>query len=156
MHCKYAPAFGTFNEQAQKWEDSKQQNERDLKWYKRVIDGRLWGCSANLSKLKIQITEEDAYFEKEEKLFFQQNKADIYNLGYKVIAREKQRHAKTDEATRTVLTCTDEDIERKHRFLTNVYVHPILSKMKKGGHMQKLLHDQKLTASSKNQLFINA
>ena len=153
VHCKFNTDHIILDHDSNKYLVVKEAKQ-DYKWYKRVIEGRLWGCSANLSKLKIEITEEDEYFEKEEKIFFQQNKADIYNLGRKIITREKQRHADKDEATRQVLNCTDEAIEQKNRFLNYVYVHPILSKMKKGGMMQTLLHEKKLTAAFKNQLFI--
>lgn len=138
LHCKYDP--------------DKKIEEQDEGWYKRVIDGRLWGCSENLSKIKIFIDETFCEFEKEETIFFRQNN-DIYNLGTKVIEREKKKYAKVDIAERQVRNLTDEDIEHRYRFMQNVFIHPHLNTMKKGATLQKMIHEEKLIRKKNNQKF---
>ena len=138
VHCKFDP--------------EKKNTDQNPTWYKRVIEGRLWGCSEALSNIKIFIDEHFTDFKKEETIFFRQN-ADVYNLGKKVIAREKKKHAKIDIAERQVRCITDEDIERKYRFMENVFIHPHLSLMKKGGTLQKLIHEEKLKRKKNNQKF---
>lgn len=139
VHCKYDP-------------DEKKQ---DKQIYKRVIEGRLWGCSEALSNINIFIDETYPTFEKEEKIFFRQNK-DIYNLGNKVIEREKLRVSKMDEAERIVLQKTDEDIENRYRFMKNVYIHPHLSTMKLGAELQRMIHQTKLERKfTKQKYFVD-
>ena len=83
LHCAYNP------------EKPKAQPEL----LKRVIDGRLWGCSSELSNIKIDIEEgEDKVkgldlLDHEEKIFFRQN-PDIYNLGKRLISRKKRKPVK--------------------------------------------------------------
>lgn len=125
---------------------------------KRVIDGRLWGCSSELSNIKIEIEEgEDKVkgidlLDHEEKIFFRQN-PDIYNLGKRLITRKKKDAAKHDEPTKQVLQLTDEDIERKYAIFENVWIHPHLSVMKKGSHLQKLLHEEKIKRKFNKQKY---
>jgi len=135
-----------------KFDAEKQSSKQDTTWYKRVIDGRLWGCSEALSKIKIFLDEHDCDFKKEETIFFRQND-DIYNLGKTVIQREKQKYAKTEIAERQVRRLTDEDIEHRYRFMENVFIHPHLSMMKKGGTLQKLIHEEKLKRKKNNQKY---
>jgi hypothetical protein len=136
VHCKFNPDLGPA--------------EQDRVYYKRVIDGRLWGCSENLSLVKLEVSEQDVFFKNEEKIFFRQNN-NVYNLASKVINREKAKYAKVDPATRAVLLRTDQDIEQAYRFMENVYIHPHLSLMKKGGHLQKLIHELKLSSIRNSQ-----
>ena len=131
------------------------------KLFKRIVDGRLWGCSSELSNIKIEIEEGNEYFKGEdqlnyeEKIFFRQNR-DIYNLGKKLIKRAKQTASKKTEYDRIVLCQTDEDIERKYQIFNNVWIHPHLCLMKKGHHLQKLLHEAKLIGKfSKQTYFTN-
>ena len=138
LHCKFNPEI--------------QPDKQDEQWYKRVIDGRLWGCSEALSNIKICIDEHALDFEKEEKIFFRQN-SDIYNLGKKVIEREKHKHRKLDIAERQVRRLTDEDIEHRYRFMENVFIHPHLSLMKKGGTLQRIIHEEKMNRKRNNQKF---
>lgn len=125
---------------------------------KRVIDGRLWGCSSELSNIKIDIEEgEDKIHGKdmlnhEEEIFFRQNK-DIYNLGKTLIKRKKQDASKKDPGERSVLCITDEDIERKYAIFENVWIHPHLSMMKKGSHLQKLIHEEKMMRKFSKQKY---
>ena len=126
-----------------KWDPLIKPGEQDKRWYKRVIDGRLWGCSEALSKIKIFIDETWSEFQKEEQIFFRQND-DIYNLGKKVIQREKEKYSKVNIAERTVRRLTDEDIEHRYRFMENVFIHPHLSVMKKGGVLQRMIHEEKM------------
>lgn len=144
LHCKWAPALGTFNDITEKWEESIIENPKDILWYKRVIDGRLWGSSENLSGVNVFIDETYHDFKKEEKIFFRQNK-DIYNLGAKVIQREKDKYSKIEIAERQVRGLTDEDIEHRYRFMNNVFIHRHLSEMKKGSTLQRLIHEEKLS-----------
>ena len=129
LHCKFNPDIVS--------------TKQDQTWYKRVIDGRLWGCSENLSGITIFLDETFSDFEKEEQIFFRQN-SDVYNLGKTVIAREKMKYAKVDEAERAVRGITDEHIEHRYSFMENVFIHPHLSLMKKGGTLQRLIHEEKL------------
>ena len=129
-------------------------------YYKRIITGRLWGRSETLSKIKIFIEEGDHeingedILEYEERIFFRQNK-DIYNLGKTLIRRKKLEASKKSEPERQVLCITDEDIEHKYSIFENVWIHPHLSLMKKGGYLQKLLHEAKLERKfSKQKYFI--
>lgn len=138
VHCKFNPEL--------------KPGEQDKQWYKRVVDGRLWGCSEALSNIKIFLDEHDLNFKKEETIFFRQNN-DIYNLGKKVIQREKEKHKKVDIAERQVRRITDEDIEHRYRFMENVFIHPHLSLMKKGGTLQRLIHEEKLKRKTNNQKF---
>lgn len=138
VHCKFNPEL--------------KPEKQNTYWYKRVIEGRLWGCSENLSGINVFIDETDSYFQKEERIFFRQN-PDIYCLGTKVIDREKEKYAKVDEAERAVRGLTDEDIEQRYRFMKNVFVHKHLSKMKKGAALQKLIHEEKLTRQKNFQKF---
>ena len=121
VHCKFNREVKT--------------EKQDTQWYKRVIEGRLWGCSEALSNIKIFLDEHDCDFKKEETIFFRQND-DIYNLGKKVIEREKDKHAKVDIAERQVRGITDEDIEHRYPFMENVFIHPHLSLMKKAVHFK--------------------
>lgn len=142
LHCSYDP-------------DTKKGNPGLLK---RVVDGRLWGCSSELSNINISIEEGDAYvqdtdlLDHEEKIFFRQN-PDIYNLGKTLIKRKKIEAAKKSEPERVVLCITDEDIERKFEIFKNVWIHPHLSVMKKGSHLQKLLHEQKIKGKFNKQKY---
>ena len=140
MHCKYNPDL--------------QPQEQDVYWYKRVIEGRLWGCSENLSKITIFIDETFTEFEKEEKIFFRQN-PDVYNLGKAIALREKNLYKEVPENERQVRYITDEDIERKNSFMENVFVHPHLSTMKKGATLQKMIHEEKLTRVKNWQTWFN-
>lgn len=130
--------------------------EGDPGLLKRVVDGRLWGCSSELSNIKIEIEEGEAFMDEydktkphtdvldhEEKIFFRQN-PDIYNLGKTLIKRKKSEASKKSEGERAVLCITDEDIERKYAIFENVWIHPHISTMKKGSHLQKLIHEEKL------------
>lgn len=125
---------------------------------KRVVDGRLWGCSSELSNINISIEEGDAkvkdtdLLDHEEQIFFRQN-PDIYNLGKTLIKRKKIEAAKKSEPERVVLCITDEDIERKFEIFKNVWIHPHLSVMKKGSHLQKLLHEQKIKGKFNKQKY---
>jgi hypothetical protein len=116
VHCKFNPDLPTANQ--------------DHTWYKRVIDGRLWGCSEGLSNINIFIDETFSEFQKEEKIFFRQND-DIYNLGKHITER-------------AVMGITDEDIERKNRFMENVFIHKHINQMKMGGKLQQLIHEEKM------------
>lgn len=138
LHCKFDP--------------EKQPAEQDSNWYKRVIEGRLWGCSEALSNVNVFIDETYHDFKKEEKIFFRQND-DIYNLGKNIIEREKLKHAKKDIRERELLRQTDEDIEKRYRFMENVFIHKHLSVMKKGGTLQSLLHDEKMKRKTNHQKF---
>ncbi len=135
-----------------KWDPDKPPEEQNRNWYKRVIDGRLWGCSQSLSGISIFLDEQEHDFKKEENIFFRQNK-DIYNLGKKVIEREKQKYRNVDFAERQVRCITDEDIQHKYRFMESVFIHPHLSLMKKGGTLQKLIHEEKLKRKKNFQKF---
>ena len=83
LHCDYNP------------EKPKPQPEL----HKRVIDGRLWGSSSELSNIKIDIEEGEAkvkeldLLDHEEQIFFRQN-PDIYNLGKRLISQRKRRPVK--------------------------------------------------------------
>ena len=88
----------------------------------------------------------------EEKIFFRQN-PDIYNLGKRLITRKKKEASKKDEGTRAVLCITDEDIERKYAIFENVWIHPHLSVMKKGSHLQKLIHEEKMKRKFNKQKY---
>lgn len=142
LHCDYNP------------EKPKPQPEL----LKRVIEGRLWGCSSELSNIKIEIEEGNEYIkgvdiiDHEGKIFFRQNR-DIYNLGKTLIKRKKKEESKKSDPERTLLCTTDEDIERKYEIFKNVWIHPHLSLMKKGGHLQKLLHEQKLKGKFNKQKY---
>lgn len=142
LHCNYEP-------------EKKKQTPELLK---RVIDGRLWGCSSELSNIKIDIEEGEAkvndvdLLDHEEKIFFHQN-PDIYNLGKRLISRKKKEASKKDEGTRAVLCTTDEDIERKYAIFENVWIHPHLSVMKKGSHLQKLIHEEKMKRKFNKQKY---
>jgi hypothetical protein len=142
LHCAFDP-------------ESKKGNPGMLK---RVVDGRLWGCSSELSNINISIEEGDAYvkdtdlLDHEEKIFFRQN-TDIYNLGKTLIKRKKAEAAKKSEGERAVLCITDEDIERKYQIFENVWIHPHLSVMKKGSHLQKLIHEEKIKRKFNKQKY---
>lgn len=138
LHCKFSPELTA--------------EKQDKLWYKRVIDGRLWGCSENLSGIEIMLDETFNDFKKEERIFFRQN-PDVYNLGEKVIAREKKKHCKVDPAERAVRGTTDEDIEHRFRFMNNVFIHKHICDMKKGGTLQKLIHEQKLQRQRNKQTY---
>lgn len=129
VHCKFNPDLLP--------------EKQDQKMYRRVINGRLWGCSQSLSTVEIFIDEHEPTFQKEEKIFFHQN-SDIYNLGKNIIAREKEKVSKIPNRDREILFITDEDIEKKYRFMENVFIHKHLSAMKKGGTLQRLIHEEKL------------
>jgi hypothetical protein len=125
---------------------------------KRVINGRLWGCSSELSNIKIEIEEGCDkvkgvdLLDHEEKIFFRGNQ-DIYNLGKCLIKRAKSVASKQGQQEREVLQTTDEDIERKYAIFENVWIHPHLSTMKKGSHLQKLLHEEKLKRKMNKQKY---
>jgi hypothetical protein len=140
LHCKFTPGLVT--------------DAQDTMWYKRVIDGRLWGCSENLSKISIFIDETYTEFEKEEQIFFRQN-ADVYNLGKAIATREKQKYSQIPEPERQVRYITDEDIEKRTSFMENVFIHPHLSTMKKGATLQKMIHDEKLIRQKNFQTYFN-
>ena len=129
VHCKFNANLKT--------------EEQDKTWYKRVVEGRLWGCSESLSNIKIFLDETFCEFQKEEKIFFRQNN-DIYNLGTRVIEKEKKLYAKRNIRDRELMRITDEDIEHKYRFMQNVFIHKPLSEMKKGGKLQELIHEEKM------------
>ena len=138
VHCKFNPEVGP--------------EKQDKNWYKRVIKGRLWGCSENLSNINIFIDETYTEFQKEEKIFFRQN-ADIYNLGKNIIEREKKKFSKVDKAVRAVRCMTDEDIEKRYRFMENVFIHKHLAGMKKGGLLQAMIHEEKMKRKKNFQKF---
>lgn len=140
VHCKYNPDLTP--------------DKQDKMWYKRVVSGRLWGCTEALSKIKIFIDETWCEFEKEERIFFRENE-DVYNLGKAIATREKIKYAKVPEHERQVRYITDEDIEKKSSFMENVYIHPHLSSMKKGATLQKMIHDEKLKRQKNFQTFFN-
>jgi len=151
LHCKF---FSPLDPEMPKgWK-----NTGDL--FKRVIEGRLWACSAELSDIDIFIEEGDQYLkgedllDYEEKIFFRQNH-DIYNLGKTLIQRDKKNLSKHDIAERQVLCTTDEDIERKYAIFENVWIHPHLSVMKKGSHLQKLIHEAKLKGKFNKQKYFS-
>lgn len=129
VHCKFNPEL--------------EPGKQDKNWYKRVINGRLWGCSESLSNINIFIDETYTEFQKEEKIFFRQNE-DIYNLGKNIIEREKKKFSKVDEAVRAVRCMTDLDIEKRYRFMENVFIHKHLAGMKKGGLLQAMIHEEKM------------
>lgn len=129
VHCKFNPEM--------------EPGKQDKNWYKRVINGRLWGCSESLSNINIFIDETYTEFQKEEKIFFRQNE-DIYNLGKNIIEREKKKFSKVDEAVRAVRCMTDLDIEKRYRFMENVFIHKHLAGMKKGGLLQAMIHEEKM------------
>lgn len=136
IHCKYNP----------------EQTKQDLTWYKRVIDGRLWGCSESLSNINIFLDETFTEFEKEEKIFFRQND-DIYNLGKRINEKEKKLYRARSQQDRELMRITDQDIERKNRFMDNVFIHKHLSEMKKGGKLQQIIHEEKLKRKTNFQKF---
>ena len=160
VHCKFNPQLSP--------------ESQDRHWYKRVIDGRLWGCSGvtykkkdgkfilynkkrvidkhGLSNIKVFIDELSTDFMKEEKIFFRQN-PNILNLGTHVIEREKLKYKNVEECERQVRGITDDDIEKKYRFMKNVFIHKHLSMMKKGSTLQKLIHNEKLLRKHNFQTF---
>jgi len=149
LHCKF---FSSLDPDIPKyWKPT-----GDL--FKHVIDGRLWGCSSELSNIDIFIEEGDQYLKGEdllnyeERIFFRQN-PDIYNLGKTLIRRDKRNESNNNECERRVRCTTDEDIEHKYAIFKNVWIHPHLSLMKKGSHLQKLIHETKLTRKFNKQKF---
>jgi len=142
LHCEFNP----------------DDNKKNPTLLKRIVDGRLWGCSAELSNIKIDIEEgigrikDKDLLDHEEQIFFRQNK-DIYNLGRTLIPRKQKEAAKHDTAYRNMMCITDEDIARKYAIFENVWIHPHLSLMKKGSHLQKLLHEQKLKGKFNKQKY---
>lgn len=136
----------------------KKKNEKGRKVF--VLDefGNKIVDKHGLSNITISIEEGDSYVKEtdlldhEEKIFFRQN-PDIYNLGKTLIKRKKIEAAKKSEGERAVLCITDEDIERKYQAFENVWIHPHLSVMKKGSHLQKLIHEQKLKMKFNKQKF---
>lgn len=152
VHCKWNSINITQNHDKTWSINNLIEAKQDLSWYKRVIDGRLWGCSENLSGVNVFIDETYPEFQKEETIFFRQN-PDIYNLGAKVIQREKEKYSKKDEAERAVMGMTDEDIEQRYRFMNNVFIHKHLSEMKKGCTLQKIIHEEKMNRQKNFQTF---
>jgi len=140
VHCKFDP--------------EKQPQQQDKREYKRVINGRLWGCSENLSKISISLDDQESAFKKEEQIFFRKN-PHIYCLGKKVIEREKLKYATVDQAERRMRHITDEEIEHKHRFMNDIYIHKHLSLMKKGSGLQKLIHEEKLKRQKNFQTYFS-
>lgn len=138
LHCKFSPDLIP--------------STQDVHWYKRVIEGRLWGCSENLSGIEIAIDETYLEFKKEERIFFRQN-PDVYNLGQKVIAREKKKYLKVEASERAVRGVTDEDIEHRFRFMNNVFIHKHISEMKKGSTLQRMIHEQKMSRQKNFQTY---
>jgi hypothetical protein len=135
------------------------EKDEDGKWKTKIDENgnkiaKTWG----LSDITISIEEGDAYVKEtdlldhEEKIFFRQNN-DIYNLGKTLIKRKKAEAAKKSEGERAMLCITDEDIERKYGIFENVWIHPHLSVMKKGSHLQKLIHEEKMKRKFNKQKY---
>jgi hypothetical protein len=159
VHCKFNPTLPP--------------EQQDKHWYKRVIDGRLWGCSGvtykkkdgkfimhdgkkvietyGLSNINVLLNEETHDFLKEETIFF--HNPDVMNLGNIIIEKEKLKASKLTEPERQVRCITDDDIQRKYRFMKNVFIHKHLHDMKKGGTLQKLIHEEKLKRQKNFQTF---
>lgn len=156
LHCKFMLPEDIAELKAK--QTTPQEIKQSPELFKRVIDGRLWGCSSELSNIKIDLEEGDGKIKDEdllnyeEKIFFRQNK-DIYNLGNRLIARKKKEALKHSDPERSVLCITDEDIERKYEIFKNVWIHPHISTMKKGSHLQKLIHEEKLKRKFNKQKY---
>ncbi len=89
--------------------------------YLRFIDGRLWSCSENLSKINISLDESHANFLSTEQQFFAKN--DVERLGDKLVKKDMKKNEKLTEEEKQLLKLTEYDLKQKYYHLMNVYTH---------------------------------
>jgi len=113
--------------------------------YTRFIEGRLWGCSESLSKIKCFIDQMDANieFEKTEHDFFHNNK--LQNLGKKIFNEKKEQYKHLSFEEQQLLQVTDFDLNRKLHGLMNVYIHKNLKWCRIPPELSAKIHQEKLT-----------
>lgn len=89
--------------------------------YSRFIEGRLWGCSESLSKIKCFTSQLDNDFNNTEYQFFHDNK--LQQLSTVMVNSAKKKLKGVSDETRRVMQTTDEDLQRKYNPFESVYIH---------------------------------
>lgn len=127
------------------------QNIETRKHYTRFVEGRLWGCSENLSKIEIYSSEmNEEYSSQQLRQFCIDNKA--VNLGKKLFNEEKEKYSNIDERDKELRRITDQDLRQKYNQLEYVFIHRNLKYCKLPAILQKQLHEEKLKRKFNNQL----
>ena len=100
--------------------ESKKEN---LRHYSRFIEGRLWGCSENLSNINIFTSEaeDERQCNDVEREFFKEN--NLQNLGSILKAEAKAKAGKLDQSAKHLLRLDDESINKKFSPLDYVFIH---------------------------------
>lgn len=104
-----------------KWDPRQPPEKQDVNWYKRPIDGRLWGCSEQLSSIKCYINDHTPEFRPSVNQFIKDNNS--RNLG-DIIKREQQKKAaQLSPQEREILRMNEEQIEKKFNHLDFIWIH---------------------------------
>lgn len=113
--------------------------------HSRFIDGRLWGCSENLSKISISLNSLENDLQTAEHEFFHTNKLKKLSTLIKTELTEKAK--KLNPLQRIVMNLTEEEIEGKSQFFDNLYVHRHLKFCKLPNELKKKLDELKITGN---------
>ena len=110
-------------------------------YFLRAIEGRLWSCSENLSKIECSIDENHNQFLKSEEQFFHSN--ELQRLSDILIKRDEEKYSKIPIAERNIRKIDSFSIRQKYIPMMSVYCHNNLKFGIRPDALEKIFADEK-------------
>lgn len=118
-------------------------NIKTKQHYSRFIEGRIWGCSENLSKIRIftdETVNSERFQETEHKFFHDNN---VQNLATVLLREANTKHKKKSNAERRVLGVDEESLKQKFEPFNYVFIHRHLKFCKLPDYLAQLIAVEK-------------